>query len=79
MYYVYILKSTKDNSKYIGVTSRLKRRVYEHNVGNSSYGKKHKPFKLKWFCCFPNKEKAFSFEKTLKSSSGRAYINKHLI
>ncbi|MBU1071359.1 GIY-YIG nuclease family protein, partial [Patescibacteria group bacterium] len=32
-YYVYILKSFKNNSLYIGYTSNLKKRFKSHNLG----------------------------------------------
>lgn len=79
MFFVYILRSRVDESKYIGVTSDLKRRFYEHNSGMANYSKSKRPYKLIWFSCFPNKEKAYDFEKYLKSSSGYAFANKHLI
>lgn len=43
MYYVYILKSSKDASKYIGLTEDLKRRLKEHNNGNSTYTSAKQP------------------------------------
>jgi predicted GIY-YIG superfamily endonuclease len=79
MYFVYILRSRVDESKYIGVTKDLKRRFNEHNSGATDYTKSKRPYKLIWFGCFPNKEKAYNFEKYLKSSSGYAFTNKHLI
>jgi len=33
MYYVYIIKSLKDNNLYIGRTNNLERRITEHNRG----------------------------------------------
>jgi putative endonuclease len=33
MYYLYILKSTKDNKGYIGTTNNLEKRLREHNSG----------------------------------------------
>jgi len=79
MFYVYILRSEKDNSKYIGVTSDLKRRVIEHNSGNAKYSSTKLPYKLIWYCAFTEKTKAYSFEKYLKSSSGYAFANKRFI
>ncbi len=79
MYYVYILKSEKDNSRYIGVTTNLKRRLQEHNNGLAKYSSTKRPFKLLWYCAFLNKEIAYNFEKYLKSSSGYAFTKKHLI
>ena len=79
MFYVYILKSEKDNSKYIGVTADLKRRLQEHNSGSSKYCSSKRPYKLVWCCIFPNKKRAYEFEKYLKSSSGYAFTKKHLV
>ncbi len=33
MFYVYVLRSKKDDGFYIGFTSNLKRRIIEHNSG----------------------------------------------
>jgi hypothetical protein len=33
MYFVYILKSKKDNNLYIGSTNNIKKRMKEHNGG----------------------------------------------
>ena len=46
MYYVYILKSLKDNNFYIGTTNNVQRRLKEHNSGKSKSTKSRIPFKL---------------------------------
>ena len=79
MYYTYILKSSIDGTKYIGYTSNLKNRFKEHNQGQSKYTSTKAPYVLIWYCAFLNKDKAISFEKYLKSSSGFAFSNKRLI
>ncbi|MDO8518175.1 MAG: GIY-YIG nuclease family protein [bacterium] len=79
MYYVYILKSEKDTSRYIGVTEDLKRRLQEHNGGNTRYTNTKRPFKIIWYSAFVTKTRAHEFEKYLKSSSGYAFTKKHLI
>ena len=40
MYYVYILKSLKDDSRYIGITKDLKNRISEHNNLETKSNKK---------------------------------------
>jgi len=35
MYYVYILKNSKDDNLYLGYTNDLKRRLKEHNTSLS--------------------------------------------
>ncbi len=66
------------DQEYIGATSDLKRRIPEHNSGKSTHTAKFKPWKLTWYCAFPDKYKALAFEKYLKSHSGRAFAHKRL-
>lgn len=79
MYFIYILKSIKDNSHYIGITNDLKRRLNAHNAGHSRFTKLKRPYKLIWYCVFSNKTKALKFEKYLKTGSGIAFSRKRLI
>lgn len=79
MYYVYILRSEKDGSYYSGTTTDLKRRFYEHNAGLAKYSKGKTPYKIAWYGAFTEKEVAYNFEQYLKSSSGHAFRNKHLL
>ena len=79
MYYVYILKSEKNKKYYTGVTNDLKRRIKEHNSGNSNFTSWSGPYNLIWYSAFISKEKAYKFETYLKSSSGFAFRNKRLI
>lgn len=79
MYYVYILKSQKDGTFYIGMTKDLKLRFTEHNQHCSDYSSSKAPFDLEWYSAFKTKKLALDFEKYLKSSSGFAFRNKHLI
>jgi len=79
MYYVYILKSEKDHSLYFGSTENVKQRLAEHNSGKAKYSSTKRPFKLIWFCAFPNKTQALTFEKYLKHGSGHAFANRHLV
>jgi predicted GIY-YIG superfamily endonuclease len=78
MFYVYILKSAKDDSYYTGISTDLKRRLQEHNNGKARYSNLKRPYRLEWYCAFTNKLKAYNFEKYLKSSSGYAFRKKHL-
>ncbi len=79
MYYVYILKSKNNQKYYTGITDDLKRRIKEHNSGNSDFTAWSGPYDLVWYGSFTNKEKAYKFETYLKSSSGSAFRNKHLV
>ncbi len=46
MFYVYALKSRKDNNLYIGFTDNLERRIKEHNNGSVASTKSRRPFEL---------------------------------
>jgi predicted GIY-YIG superfamily endonuclease len=63
MFYVYILQSEKDKSRYIGVASDLKRRIGEHNSGSVKYSNSKRPYKLVWYSAFLEKTKAYDFER----------------
>ncbi len=79
MFYVYILNSIKDNARmYVGITNDLKNRIKEHNSGESIHTDKYSPWKLMTYIAFDSKEKAFSFERYLKSGSGRSFAKRHL-
>jgi len=78
MFYVYILKLNNDTF-YIGFTENLKVRYREHFLGRVIATKKFRPLSLVYYSAFTNKVKALNFEKYLKSSSGFAFRNKHLI
>lgn len=79
MYYVYILKSEKDNSLYKGVTQDLKKRIDEHNNGSVKSTKAKRPYALAWYCAFPERQKALDFEGYLKHGSGLAFAEKHFL
>ena len=77
-YYVYMLQSIANESRYyVGMTNNLKRRLKEHNNGESTYTNKHKPWRLITYLGFNSRIKAIRFEKYLKSHSGRAFAKKH--
>ncbi|MBA3724680.1 MAG: GIY-YIG nuclease family protein [Candidatus Levybacteria bacterium] len=78
MYYTYILKlSNKDY--YTGSTSNLKQRVKDHQEGNNISTKPFRPLKLVYYCAFSTKSQAIKFEMYLKSGSGNAFRNRHLV
>lgn len=77
-YYVYILRSTVNQSFYIGYTTDLRKRLQEHNTGLSAATKPYKPYSLIFYEAFPNKTDAKHREEYLKSGFGRRSINKML-
>ena len=78
--YVYILRSMKCFDKiYVGYTANIKNRLDVHNSGRSIYAARYKPWILIWQCGFKDEEMAISFEKYLKSGSGKAFAKKHFL
>ncbi len=75
-YYVYILQSQKDNSLYIGYTSDLRKRLKQHNNGESRSTKPFRPYKLIFYEAFLNRIDAKHREEYLKGGYGRRSINK---
>ena len=78
MYYTYLLKLS-NNSFYAGSTKDLKSRLKKHMSGCVPHTSKFRPVQLMWYAGFDDKELAASFEKYLKSSSGKAFRNKRLV
>lgn len=68
-----------DGSLYKGSTSNIKERLKAHNEGSAQYSSSKRPYKLVWYCAFPTKEKAITFEQYLKHGSGHAFTNKRLL
>lgn len=68
MYYIYILASKRYGTLYIGVTSDLKRRVYEHKEKMvDGFTKKYDVSMLVWYESTENIESAIKKEKQLKA------------
>lgn len=78
MYYTYILQ-LKDGSYYHGHSDNLKQRFREHQGGIVTSTKNFRPVKLVFYAAFLTKNQAIKFEKYLKTGSGFAFRNKHLI
>jgi putative endonuclease len=79
MTYVYILQSIEYPERYyVGATGDLRARLQKHNAGEVSHTSKYAPWSIKTHVAFNDEKRAFSFEKYLKSASGRAFAKKHL-
>ena len=66
MFYVYILKSAKDNNLYLGYTENLKRRFSEHNKGLINSTKERRPFILVYYEAYKDEHEERVREKNLK-------------
>jgi putative endonuclease len=71
---VYVLKSLKDDTLYIGMTNDLPRRILEHNRGKNRSTKHKAPFTLILEERYPDYSEARKREKSLKSGSNREHL-----
>ena len=76
MHYVYILKSEHFRKSYVGHTGDIRKRLIQHNSGESHYTKRYKPWILIYNEAFLSLEDAIKREKFLKSRSGRREMKK---
>ena len=70
MYYVYVLRSLKDNRHYIGYTQNLSKRLAEHNRGKSISVRNRGPFKLIYKEAVASELEALHRERKIKSYKG---------
>ena len=66
MWFVYIIKSLGKEWYYVGSTSRLEKRLEEHNEGLVRSSKPYRPFKLVFKKSFESEAEARSYERKLK-------------
>lgn len=69
MFYLYVLKSLKDQQLYIGSTNDLGKRFAEHNSGRVWSTKLRKPFKLIYYEAYGAEKDARLRESRLKLRS----------
>ena len=67
MYYVYILCSRRNGTLYIGVTSNLIKRIYEHRKNLvDGFTHRYSVHRLVWYELHNSAESAISREKRIK-------------
>ncbi|MFH1868485.1 MAG: GIY-YIG nuclease family protein [Candidatus Omnitrophota bacterium] len=80
MYYVYILRSKRDASRfYIGYTTDVNKRLKEHNESRMLYTKRYTPWCVETYISFTNQKIAKQFERYLKSGSGKTFLKRRLM
>lgn len=73
-YYVYILKSLKNNSYYIGYALDIGRRLRQHNEGLVKATKYKRPFEVIYKEVFRSGTEARKREVFLKKKKSKKYI-----
>lgn len=76
MFYVYILKSTRNNKYYIGYTSNIEERLRLHNSGRVLATKNYRPWGLFYLERFNTEKEAINRERRIKSWKSRSMIEK---
>ncbi|MBX4205084.1 MAG: GIY-YIG nuclease family protein [Candidatus Doudnabacteria bacterium] len=80
MYYVYLIRSVAFPGRhYVGFSENYSQRLKYHNDGKSTHTNKYKPWSLICYFALNDIQQAKSFEKYLKSGSGRAFLKKHFL
>ena len=69
MYYVYVLKSMKDQKLYTGSTDDLRKRFSEHNNGRVASTKNRAPFEIVYYEAYKAESDARHREQNLKLRS----------
>jgi putative endonuclease len=78
MFYVYILKSEKNQELYIGYTSDLKRRLKEHNQGLNFSTKRYIPWSIIYYEACLEESDARRREQYLKTTQGNRLIKRRI-
>jgi putative endonuclease len=81
MYYVYIIKSLKNSTLYVGYTNNLRIRFDEHNHGNKpdSFTYRNRPWTLVYYEAYKSKSDAVLREKKLKQHGSAIRLLKERI
>jgi len=76
MYYVYVIKSQSHDTRYVGTTDDIYKRLNEHNLGKCRYTSGRRPWRLIYKEKYPTRGEAMKREKFLKSGQGRKFLDK---
>lgn len=77
-YYIYVLKSSKDNKFYVGYTENLKSRFEQHCKGRVDSTKARRPLELIYSEVCLDKKDAMHREKYLKTYLGKQFLRNRL-
>ena len=78
-YYVYVLRSRKDDNLYIGFTPDLRSRIKKHNEGKVVSTQYRRPLRLIYYEAYKNKDTAHKRERQLKNGKAHTALRKRLL
>lgn len=73
-FFVYIIRSRKNNDIYIGSTENLENRLRLHNAGKVKSTKSYKPWELLEYREFDSRNKAVEQERFLKTGQQKEIL-----
>jgi len=76
MYYVYFLKSVRNNDLYVGSTENVQKRLARHNAGLVKSTKAYRPWELLGFEECDTRSKAVQKERYYKSHQQKELLKK---
>jgi len=79
MWYVYIIRSARDKTLYIGSTDDINHRLLQHNSGEIDTTKNRMPLILEAYVAVKDKAKASELEQYFKTGSGSAILNRRIL
>jgi putative endonuclease len=79
VYYVYVLRSLRNNKRYVGYTGKAPlEKLAEHNGGSTRWTRKNRPFVLLYQEAYDDSKVARQPELFLKSGKGRRWLDETL-
>jgi len=78
MYFVYILRSQKDDRRYVVLTDCILWRVEEHNRGKVTSTWSRRPFIIEYWEKNKNRDEARRREKYFKTAAGRRWLDQNV-
>jgi putative endonuclease len=79
MFFVYVLRSSRDRHLYTGYTGHLRQRFEEHSQGRVSATRDRRPLKLIYYEACLNVQDALHREKYLKTAYGKKFLKSRLM
>jgi len=77
-HYVYVLESSSDGKRYVGMTADLRRRFQKHQTGKNPATAPRRPFSLIYYEAGRSYVDARNREKYFKTTAGRRSLAKRL-
>ena len=74
MYFVYLLRSLKNNDLYVGSTEDIENRLTKYNAGKVRSTKFYRPWQLLDFESYPARSEAVRREKFLKTGQQKEML-----